>query len=91
MAREVYVSAPPASSVTVTIGQRAQMEGDRRTYTRSHAGPRRPLRTLRPETKGQGGACPDRTRAIPCTVRAATGQSMRKGTISNQTSRALND
>jgi hypothetical protein len=53
MAREVYVSAPPASSVTVTIGQRAQMDGDRRTYTRSHAGPRRPLRTLRPETKGQ--------------------------------------
>ena len=28
-----------------------------------------PLRTLRPETKGQAGACPDRTRVIPCKVR----------------------
>ena len=28
-----------------------------------------PLRTLRSETKGQAGACPDRTRAIPCTQR----------------------
>ena len=27
------------------------------------------LRTLRTETKGQAGACPDRTRAIPCKVR----------------------
>ena len=33
-----------------------------------------PLRTLRPETKGQAGACPDQTRAIPCKVRAETGQ-----------------
>ncbi len=30
-----------------------------------------PLRTLRSETKGQAGACPGRTRAIPCKVRAA--------------------
>jgi len=30
-----------------------------------------PLRTLRSEDKGQAGACPDRARAIPCTVRAA--------------------
>src|SRR5437660_884149 len=29
-----------------------------------------PLRTLRSEDKGQAGACPDRTRAIPCMVRA---------------------
>jgi hypothetical protein len=29
-----------------------------------------PLRTLRSEDKGQAGTCPDRTRAIPCTVRA---------------------
>lgn len=41
------------------------VEGFRRTYTRSHAGRRRPLRTLRPETKGQAGACPGWTRAIP--------------------------
>ena len=33
-----------------------------------------PLRTLRSEDKGQAGACPDRTRAIPCTVRAVTGR-----------------
>ena len=30
-----------------------------------------PLRTLRSEDKGQAGACPDRTRAIPCTVRVS--------------------
>ena len=28
-----------------------------------------PLRTLRSEDKGQAGACPDRTQAIPCKVR----------------------
>jgi hypothetical protein len=27
------------------------------------------LRTLRSEDKGQAGACPDRTRVIPCKVR----------------------
>ena len=27
------------------------------------------LRTLRSEDNGQAGACPDRVRAIPCTVR----------------------
>ena len=32
-----------------------------------------PLRLLRPEDKGEAGACPDRTRAIPCPVRAVTG------------------
>ena len=31
-----------------------------------------PLHPLRPETKGQAGACRDWTRAIPCTVRAIT-------------------
>ena len=31
--------------------------------------------TLRSETKGQAGACPDLTRAIPCTVRAVKGVS----------------
>ena len=30
-------------------------------------------RALRSEDKGQAGACPDRTRAIPCKVRAVTG------------------
>ena len=33
-----------------------------------------PLRTLRSETKGQAGACPGRTRAIPCNVQAVTVQ-----------------
>jgi hypothetical protein len=37
MARLVYVSAPPASSVTVIAGRRAQVEGAWWTYTRSHA------------------------------------------------------
>ena len=32
-----------------------------------------PLRTLRSGDKGQAGACPDRARAIPCTMRAVTG------------------
>jgi hypothetical protein len=32
-----------------------------------------PLRTLRSETKGQAGACPDRTRAIPCKVQVSHG------------------
>ncbi len=32
-----------------------------------------PLRTPRSGTKGQARACPDRTRAIPCEVRAVTG------------------
>ena len=32
------------------------------------------MRTLRSETKGQDGACPDRTRAIPCKVRAVTAE-----------------
>jgi hypothetical protein len=33
-----------------------------------------PLRALRSEDKSQAGACPGRTRTIPCTVRAVTGQ-----------------
>ena len=62
-------------------------EGFRRTYTRSHAGPRRPLRTLRPETKGQAGACPGWTRAIPCiaggghTRRAGAGRAGALGAV----------
>ncbi len=33
-----------------------------------------PLRLLRPEDKGEAKACPDRTRAIPCTVQAITDE-----------------
>jgi hypothetical protein len=36
MARKVYVPAPPASSVTVTAGPRAQVNSAWWTYTRSH-------------------------------------------------------
>jgi hypothetical protein len=31
-----------------------------------------PLRTLRSEDKSQAGACPERTRAIPCKVRVGS-------------------
>ena len=37
-----------------------------------------PLRTLRSEDKGQAGACPDRTRAIPCTVRVGSTGRLRR-------------
>jgi hypothetical protein len=46
------------------------MPGER---TRDVTLERRSLRTLLSEDKGQSGACPDRTRAIPCTMRAVTG------------------
>src|SRR5689334_8570566 len=65
MACEVYVSAPPASSMTVTAGQRAQDKVPGERHAKSCLTPE-PLRTLRPETKGQAAACPDRTQAIPC-------------------------
>ena len=32
------------------------------------------LRALRAQAKGQAASCPDRARAIPCTVRAITGR-----------------
>jgi hypothetical protein len=69
----VYVPAPPGSSLAVTAGQRVKAEDG---PVNVHAKPcliPEPLRTLRPETKGQAGACPDRTRAIPCNVRAGHG------------------
>jgi len=45
-----------------------------------------PLRALRPETKGQAGACPDRTRAIPCTLPAVTSAAADSNGDSNSTS-----
>ena len=39
-----------------------------------HATWHRSLSDTPVRTKGQAGACPDRTRAIPCKVRAVTGQ-----------------
>jgi hypothetical protein len=62
------VPAPPASSMTLTAGQPAPVK-DTGQRTREVTLDPGALRTLRSETKGQAGACPDRTRAIPCTVR----------------------
>jgi hypothetical protein len=74
MARSVYVPAPPAPSVTVCAGQTST---GGRTTANVHAKSRltpEPLRTLRSETKVQAGACPDRTRAIPCKVRTVIAE-----------------
>jgi hypothetical protein len=38
--------------------------------------PSEPLHSLRSETKGPGEACPDRTQAIPCKLRAVTVMEM---------------
>jgi len=46
----------------------ARCAGDTTVRLMAH----RPLRALRPGDKGQAGACPDRTLAIPCTLRAGT-------------------
>jgi transposase len=51
--------------------RRATSTGEKRlvnVHAKSRLTPE-PLRALRSETKGQAGACPDRTRAIPCKVR----------------------
>jgi len=64
------------SSLKRDCDRRATSTGERcqvHVHAKSRLTPE-PLRTLRPETTGQGQACPDRTRAIPCTVRAVTGQ-----------------
>jgi hypothetical protein len=64
------------SSVTGTAGQRAQVKVPGERTREVTLDPGASLRTLRSESKGQAGACPNRTRAIPCTVRAVTGSSM---------------
>jgi hypothetical protein len=69
MACEVYVSAPPASSMTVTAGQRAQDKVPGDVHAKSCL-TLEPLRILRSETTGQAAACPDRTQAIPFKLRA---------------------
>ena len=45
-----------------------------------------PLRTLRPEDKGQAGACPDRARAIPCKVQVGLLSDGRRRVDSNRDS-----
>jgi hypothetical protein len=37
-----------------------------------------PLLTLRPEDKGQAGACPDHARAIPCKVLVASARDVHR-------------
>ena len=58
------------SSIKRDCDRRATSTGEKRlvnVHAKSRLTPE-PLRTLRPETKGQAGACPDRARAIPCTA-----------------------
>ena len=65
------------SSIKRDCDRRATSTGEKRlvnVHAKSCLTPE-PLRTLRSETKGQAGACPDRTRAIPCTVQAVTRKS----------------
>jgi hypothetical protein len=54
---------------TTTTGEKCLVK----VHAKSRLTPE-PLRTLRSEDKGQAGACPDRTRAILCKVRAVTIQ-----------------
>jgi hypothetical protein len=72
MARGVYVSAPPASSVTVTVGQRVphKVPAERTRQVTLDTGGLCGHSGQKP--KGQAGACPDRTRAIPCNMQAVT-------------------
>jgi hypothetical protein len=65
MAREVYVPAPPASSVIVTAGQRQQVKLPGQRTSREVALEPGASTDIPVGTKGQAGACPDRTRAIP--------------------------
>ena len=64
------------SSLKRDCDRRATSTGERcpvDVHAKSRLTPE-PLRTLRSEDKGQAGACPDRTRAIPCTLQAVTRQ-----------------
>src|SRR5271165_1228692 len=64
------------SSIKRDCDRRTTSTGERclvNVHAKSHLTPE-PLRALRSEDKGQAGACPDRTRAIPCKLRAVTGQ-----------------
>jgi hypothetical protein len=67
MACEVYVSAPPPSSATVTAGQRAQVivpgRRTREVALDTGASANTPARS-----QGSAAACPDRTQAIPSRV-----------------------
>jgi hypothetical protein len=64
------------SSIKRDCDRRATSTGEKRlvnVHAKSRLTPE-PLRALRSEDKGQAGACPDRTRAIPCTVRAVAAE-----------------
>jgi hypothetical protein len=62
------------SSIKRDCGRRATSTGEKllvNVHAKSRLTPE-PLRALRSEAKGQAGACPDRTRAIPCKVQVRT-------------------
>jgi hypothetical protein len=69
----VYVPAPPASSMTMTPGQWAQVESAWSTYIAKSCLILETTADTPASNKGQAGACPDRARTIPCTVRVAPG------------------
>jgi len=71
MARLVCGGAPPPSRGTRRSFQNRFAESIFGTHPLSVGVS---LHPLRPETKGQAAACPDRTRAISCKVRAVTGR-----------------
>jgi len=64
MARSVSGGAPPPSRAL-----RASSGNDLRPPLTAE-----PLHPLRSETKGQAGACPDRTQAIPCKVQQSSSE-----------------
>jgi hypothetical protein len=59
--------------MTVTAGQPPGIKHRVNVHAKSRLTPES-LRTLRAEDKGQAGACPNGTRAIPSKVRAVTAQ-----------------
>ena len=74
MTREVYVPAP-LQPLKRRCDRRATSTGETAwsTYMLRRRLSPEPLRALRPETKGQAAACPDRTGVIPCNVRVSHG------------------
>ena len=74
-ARRRQTCGPDAASPSAPYRAPGQWPGMSTDATRPREvttlGPE-PLRPLRSEDKGQAGACPDRTRAIPYTVRAVS-------------------
>src|SRR6185437_7729129 len=87
MARSVSGGAPPRQGRFAFPSEMAS----------GHPCASEPLHPLRPETKGQAGACPDQTRAIPCKVQQSSSEDRRRArcvpdrTVIPGTSRTLRD